>query len=234
MNKSAKIIEIIFAVFLFAGAGNAHAQYTAGSHEAGFTLGAAIPLTKTDLTALGGEEKVAVKTGINVNGRYLYHASPQWAFGGEIGYAAFGDKEHDLTDSGAIMREGAKSLVFEGIAKYTLAPGKKTRPYFIGGLGYGNLQQKTETKPAAGFTWSDTGTTEYRTNYDESIGALAFSLGAGLESFLTDSLALGIEARWRTLSTDEKIADKLFPIEWEIDNSNSFILTVGLSWKFAN
>lgn len=231
MNKS---IWLLLAVFMFACAGNAHAQYTAGSHEAGFTLGAAIPLTETDLTDLGGKEETAVKTGLSINGRYLYHTSPAWAFGGEIGYSVFGDKEHDISDSGVIIREGAKSITFEGIAKYTLAPEKKTRPYFIGGLGYGNLQQKTETKPATGFSWSDTGTTEYRTNYDESIGALAFSLGAGLESFLTDAMALGIEARWRTLRTDEKVADKIFASEWEFDSSNSFILTAGFSWKFGN
>jgi opacity protein-like surface antigen len=231
MNKSAKLI---LAVFISACAGNAHAQYTAGSHEAGFTLGAAIPLTKTDLTAVGGKEEVAVKTGINVNGRYLYHTSQKWAFGGEIGYAAFGEKEHDVSASGAMVREGAKSLTFEGIAKYTLAPEKKTRPYFIGGLGYGSLRQKTETKPITGFTWSDTGTTEYRTNYDKSIGALTFSLGAGLESFLTDSLALGLEARWRTLRADETVTDEITGGRWDIDNANSFVLTAGLNWKFGD
>ncbi|MHB0997255.1 MAG: outer membrane protein [Elusimicrobiales bacterium] len=227
-------ILAVFSVLILAGSGLAQAKYGPGSHEAGFTFGAAIPLTKSDLTALGGKEEVAVKTGISFSGKYLYHTSPEWAFGGEVGYSSFGDKEHDISDSGIIIREGAKALSVEGVAKYTLLPEKKTRPYFIGGLGYGSLQQKTETKPTAGFTWSDTGTTEYRTNYDESIGALALSLGVGLESFVTDSLALGLEARWRTLRTDETVTDKIFASEWEIDASNSFILTAGISWKFGN
>ncbi|HNT97853.1 MAG TPA: outer membrane beta-barrel protein [Elusimicrobiales bacterium] len=227
-------ILAVFSILILACNGLAQAKYETGSQEVGFTLGAAIPLTKTDLTALGGENEVAVKTGINVNGRYLYHASPDWAFGGEIGYAAFGEKEHDIDDSGAIIREDAKALTFEGMAKYTLTPEKKTRPYFIGGLGYGSLQQKAETRPIAGFSWTDTGTTEYRTNFDESIGALTLSLGAGLESFLTDSLALGLEARWRTIRTDKTVTDKITGGRWKIDDANSFVLTAGLSWKFGN
>jgi opacity protein-like surface antigen len=194
-------------------------------------VGGAIPLNNTDLTNLGGKNETALKTGVDVGGRYLYHTSPEWAFGGEVSYAGFGDKEHTVTDS--VFKMSGSALDVEGVAKYTLTPKEKTRPYLIGGLGYGSLKQKTQCKPTNGWYWGDTGTTEYRTDYDETIGGVAFSIGAGVESSLSDTITLGIEGRWKYLGAKKTIDDKLGSIKWDLPNASSVLLTAGVSYKFG-
>lgn len=195
----------------------------------GLVIGGAMPVTKTDLTALGGKNEAALKTGVDVGGRYLYHTSPEWAFGGEVSYAGFGDKEHDITDMKVKM--SASALDVEGLAKYTLTPEKKTRPYLIGGLGYGSLKTKTQFKPTNGYTWLDTGTDEYRTDYDKTIGGVAFSIGAGVESSLSDTITLGIEGRWRYWGTKKTVSGTY--VKWDLPNASSALLTAGVSWKFG-
>ena len=212
-------------------AGIASAQFDKGSSEAGFVVGGAIPTTKSDLTDLVGKNQTAVKTGITAGGRYLYHTSPEWAFGGEASYAAFGDKKHDIGI--AEITESAAALDVQGIAKYTFAADKKSRPYLIGGVGYGSMKQKNTTKPINGNSWIDTGTTESRTNYDETIGALAVSLGAGFEHFFNDTTILTIEGRWKHLGTDKNITDDTLGVTWDINSTNAVLITAGLSWKFG-
>ena len=112
-------------------------------------------------------------------------------------------------------------------------PEKKTRPYLLGGLGYGRTTWKGETKPGAGYVWADTSTSEYRTNFDEDMSALSFSFGAGLETTMSENVSLAFEARWRTIRADDTIADKLFPLKWEAEAANAFLLTAGLNWKFG-
>ncbi len=213
-------------------AGTASAQFDKGSSEAGLVVGGAIPTTKSDLTDLGGKNETAVKTGVAVGGRYLYHTSPEWAFGGEASYAAFGDKKHDI---GGIIEitESAAALDVQGIAKYTFAADKKSRPYLIGGVGYGSVKQKNTTKPINGTSWADTLTTESRTNYDETIGALAVSLGAGFEHFFNDTTILTIEGRWKHFGTNKNITDDTLGITWDINSTNAVLITAGLSWKFG-
>jgi opacity protein-like surface antigen len=227
-----RVIAVIGFAGIFAVAGTAMAQFSAGSSEAGFTVGGAIPLTKTDLTDLGGKNETAVKSGVDFGGRYLYHTTPVWAFGGEVSYSAFGDKTHDLGGL-AEIKESAGALDVQGIAKYTFAADKKTRPYLIGGIGYGSLKLKTQTKPVGGAAWADTGTTESRTNFDENFGGLALSMGAGFEHFLTDTLLLGIEGRWKYLGTKDTVNDPVLGATWDIKSNSSLLLTAGLSWKFG-
>ncbi len=231
MKKSINAVLGLCVVVLCAGA--AMAQYSAGSQEVGLVIGGAMPVTKTDLTALGGKNETAVKTGLDVGGRYLYHTTPEWAFGGEVSYAGFGDKTHDAPVLLSIVKESANTLDVEGVAKYTFTPEKKTRPYLIGGLGYGSLKQKTQIKPSAGNAWLDTGTTEYRTSYDKTIGGVALSIGAGVESSLSDTITLGVEGRWKYLGTKKTVGDKVFGGSWDLPNTSSVLLTAGVSWKFG-
>lgn len=228
------VIAVFAMALLSTFCGGARAQYAAGSQEAGLILGAAIPLTKTDFTSVGGTEETSVKAGRNFGARYLYHTSPEWSFGGEVAYASYGDKEKNL-DPGIPMtiREGAKTLAFEGLAKYTFKPENKTRPYLLGGLGYGQTTWKGETRPGAGYVWADTSTSEYRTNFDEEMSAVSFSLGAGLETTMSDNISLAFEARWRTIRVDDTVTDKIFASKWEAEAANAFLLTAGLNWKFG-
>lgn len=228
-----KVIAVIGFAGIFAVSGTAMAQYSAGSQEVGLVIGGAIPITKTDLTGFGGKNEAAVKTGVDFGGRYLYHTSPEWAFGGEVSYAGYGDKEHTIIN--AMLKMSASALDVEGVAKYTFTPGKKTRPYLIGGVGYGSLKQKTQIKPVD-ITWGDiipgdTATTEYRTDYDETIGGVAFSVGAGVESSLSDTITLGIEGRLKYLGTNKTVVGKVF--KWDLSNTSSVLLTAGLNWKFG-
>ncbi len=225
----------VVAALMFGSGAAAFAQYAAGDNEAGLIIGAAIPRTKTDLTSVGGGKETSAKTGMNLGARYLYHISPEWAFGGEVASASYGDKEKNVNYAGTplVVREGAKTMAFEGLAKYTFQPEKKTRPYLLGGLGYGRTTWKGETKPGAGYVWADTSTSEYRTNFDEDMSALSFSFGAGLETTMSENISLAFEARWRTIRADDTIADKLFPLKWEAEAANAFLLTAGLNWKFG-
>jgi len=86
----------VAAVLVFGSGAAAFAQYAAGDNEAGRIIGAAIPRTKTDLTSLGGGKETSAKTGMNLGARYLYHTSPEWAFGGEVASASYGDKEKNM------------------------------------------------------------------------------------------------------------------------------------------
>lgn len=229
-----RVLGGLFAICVFLlCAGLAQAQFSDGSSEVSITAGAALPTSKTDYAGAGGGKEGSVKSGVGIGGRYLYHTSSKWAFGGEFSYTRFGEKEHTMPAVGVVIKEEESVMLLEGLAKYTFKPENKTRPYLLGGLGYGSLIKKSETTPITGFAWSDTGTTESRENFDESIGGPSISLGVGLESFVGDNVFWSLEGRYKAIGASKEINDKVFSSKWDVDGNTAFLISASFGWKFG-
>jgi opacity protein-like surface antigen len=130
--------------------------------------------------------------------------------GGEFNYASFGDKDHTIANGMAVTTVGAKAWTVEAVARYVLFPEKRINPYFLGGVGVGQVSENAKTKPIAPAAWVDTGTREARTNFDGSATGVAISLGAGVDGYLTESLLAGLDFRWKYLGTNKTFADRAF------------------------
>lgn len=236
MKKKISALWMRGAVLVLAGMAcvslPAGAVVKAGEHQVSVNVGAAVPTTQYDLSPVGGKTEDMGDTGTSFGGQYLYHLTPALGLGGEFSYAAFGDKDHSVTN--AIVTSSYKIWTTEVIARYVLMPEARINPYFIAGLGMGSVAAKATTKPAPGLVWLNTGTNESRTNFDGSAMGVAFSLGAGADADITDSLFAGLDLRWRFVGAKKDYADGVLAGAVDSVPSGSGLAIAGkIGWKFG-
>ncbi len=231
-RKSARWLCGVVAAGAFGLAMPAGATVKAGGQEASVNVGAAIPTTQYDLTSVGGSKDTMGGTGVGFGGQYLYNLTKAIGVGGEFNYASFGNKDHSVTKAVVTSSYGTWSL--EAVARYVLMPESRVNPYIIAGLGLGSVSAKATTKPASGYAWTNTGTTESRTNFDGSATGVAFSIGAGADADITDSLFAGLDLRWRFVGAKHDYADGVSPGTTDSISSGSGLAVSGdLGWKFG-
>ena len=117
----------------------------------------------------------------------------------------FGAKERALT-SAAGGKVNTRSLddiaTVEITGRYFPLPETRFKPYFQGGAGTTFFRQTSTGRPLPGFTWKDTNTTETRRLLTKQSVGLAFSIEAGLETDLSPTFILGMEAAWHVFEVD--------------------------------
>lgn len=210
----------------------ASAVVKAGEQQVSVNVGAAIPTTKYDLSAFGGKTEAMGGSGVGFGGQYLYNLTPSLGLGGEFSYASFGDKDHTVTN--AIVTSSYKTWTMEVIARYVMMPEARFNPYFIAGLGMGSVAAKATTKPAPGLVWLNTGTTESRTNFDGSAIGAAFSLGAGADADISDSIFAGLDLRWRFVGAKNDFADQVVPgAVHSLSSGNGMAIAGKIGYKFG-
>jgi len=200
MDKSRKmLVGLIALVGMACFSLPAKAEIKAGQQIVSLNLGAGISLDKTDLTNYaGGSKETAVNPGIAVGGQYLYHLTPAFGFGGDFSYAAYGGKDHSMT--GAVTTEEASTWALQAMARYVLLAEKKFNPYLFGGFGVGQTMVNTKTSIGGGTP---------KTNFSGSATGPAFSLGAGIDGDITESLLAGIEFRWTHINALKTFDDQV-------------------------
>ena len=73
-------------------------------------------------------------------------------------------------------------------------------PYALIGLGVHKSKRELNGKPGTFFSWSDTGTTEYRSLGSDEGSGLALGIGGGLEFPFGDNFLFGAEYRFEYLA----------------------------------
>jgi len=217
------------------------AELKAGDHIVSFNAGASFPLNEVDFADVGGGKETAVKTGPGFSAQYLYHLTPSFAFGGEAAYAAYGDKDHMITvntftgPANLNVTLASKAWAVQAVARYVLVPEKMIHPYFLGGLGMGGVHSKTTTTPIPPAVWTPSGTQETRTNSEGNATGVAFSLGAGVDGYITESWLLGLDLRWIYLGTKKSFDDQVFGagVTDELEASKAFVISGKIGYKFG-
>ncbi len=212
----------------------ASATVKAGDQTVKVGVGAAVPLSHADLSAVQGpSDASSASTGLGLGGQYLYQLTPAFGFGGEFSYADYGNQGTDLPTHYHIT-SSYKTWAMEAVARYVLMPDARVNPYFIAGLGLGSVSAKADTSPGAGYVWSNTGTTESRPDFDGSAMGPEFSVGLGADADLTDSLVAGLDARWRFISVSKTFDDQTFPgYQEKISSGNGLQIDGTVGWKFG-
>lgn len=150
--------------------------------------------------------------------------------GAEYSYAAYSDKDHNVTS--AVTTIDSKVWALEAVARYVFLPEKQFNPYFIGGIGVGQVSANAKSRPTA--TWPDL-TTGTRTNYSGNATGPAFSLGAGFDGSITDSVIAGLEVRWRDINAQKTFSDQITPgLKDHINSSTGLIVAAKIGFKFGH
>lgn len=124
---------------------------------------------------------------------------------------------------------GVKTWTLEAVARYVFLPEKPINPYFIGGLGVGQVMAHLKTKfDGPGISWADT-------NFDGTARGTVFSLGAGLDGDTDiESLIASLDFRWRYISAKKDFTDRLIPgATHSITSWSALTLSVKFGYKFG-
>ncbi|HVE12295.1 MAG TPA: outer membrane beta-barrel protein [Elusimicrobiota bacterium] len=171
------------------GAGPACAAVAKGDSAVSLGLGAGMPVSDLDLSAIGGGSQSPGEAGLAVDGRYLYQAGQHLAVGGELGRMGFPDR----TFVGPRLAGTVHSelVTLQALARYLFLPDKDISPYLIGGLGVNRFSAKVRETFDPGDVRLDS----------DSHGAV-FSAGAGVEAAVAKSAFVGAELRWFLATID--------------------------------
>ncbi len=186
------------SAFLLFSAATAFVQAEAGPwlQELSVQAGGAFP---TEVNHLSDSEKFGPVGGI----RYLYSARERFAWGLQADYYHLAAKDHSIDSQfGAPMNVSStdNAATAEIVGRYTFIPQAQFVPYVHMGLGAAYFHQTSDAQPTGGGAgWADTGTTETRQVQDASSVGFSYSAGIGVETQITDSLVLGLEAAWHIL-----------------------------------
>ena len=164
-------------------------------------MGAGVPLSEVDATALGGGKKPLGSPGFYGSAQYIYHTRPSLGWGLEAAYSRFGDMDHNVFFG--VLTTGGSVLTVQGIFRYVFLPERKASPYFLAGIGANRFSAHLKARPTPPFAWADTSTNEARTFVDASSTGFAFSLGLGVEGSTRRDWVFGAELRWLYARVDK-------------------------------
>ncbi len=169
-----------------------------GTQRLGVEAGAAYP------TSVNGFSSSA-KTGPTAGFSYLQEYGDFLGAGVQADYFHFGAKEQALKSAagGEVNTRSQEDIAtLEIIGRYFPLPLSRFKPYFQGGTGATFFRQRSTGRPLPGFTWENTNTVETRRLLTKQSVGLAFSIGAGVETNLSPTLILGMEAAWHVFEVD--------------------------------
>jgi opacity protein-like surface antigen len=162
--------------------------------------------------------------------RYLRMISSKFGWGLQADYYHFGAKTHPLTDQfGAQLnaRSSDNVATAEIMGRYSILPDARVVPYLHSGVGVAYFHQLSEGQPIAGTSgWSDTGTAENRQLQDTSSVGFSYSAGVGVETYLTNSLVLGLETAWHIFGVSQT--------SFGTSTINVPSVSLRLGWRFGH
>ncbi|HVE13685.1 MAG TPA: outer membrane beta-barrel protein [Elusimicrobiota bacterium] len=162
-------------------------------------MGLAAPLSRVELSGVGGGSSVNGDPGFRIDAQYLYYTTPRLGLGAEWSYFNRSSTDSQSLLSNAFSSVSGDSVLLMGVAKYTLADRGWTRPYVLAGAGAHHTSTTIDSTPNPGFAWSDTSTDETRRVVDDSIWGFAATARAGLDFGFTDPWLLSFEIGWTGL-----------------------------------
>ena len=153
-------------------------------------LSALLGLYSTSAKLTGSAADKVAKPGPLLGLRWMYNLDTFLAAGLQVDAALPGP--HDSTKLLANATTRSKLTVGEVLldARYRFLQ-ENFRPYALLGLGVRATQLKLDSRPAAGFAWADTGTTESRTLVDSRKRGAAVLIEAGFDYHLNTDWSLG-------------------------------------------
>ena len=178
---------------------NVRADSDSVPQEISLEAGAAFP---TGVNHFSDSEKIGPVGGV----RYLRMASPNFGWGVQADYYHFAGADHLLTSpSGGQLnaRSSDNVVTAEIMGRYSILPDARVVPYLHAGLGANYFHQISNGEPAGGSWWFDTGTTETRQLQDINTVGFTGSAGIGMETYLTKSFVLGLEATWHVFGVSQ-------------------------------
>jgi hypothetical protein len=133
--------------------------------------------------------------------QYLYHATPQAAWGLEFHYY-----DREATDSPNLLPNAeshvfGNSLLMMGVLKFSLTDRGDVRPFVLLGAGAHETYTAIDAHPFGGFAWADTGTAETRRIVDDNAVGLAGSVRLGLDFGYVGPYVFSLEAGWTGLTS---------------------------------
>lgn len=194
MSKAA--MALLLAAGMTAGV---RADSDRAPQELSVEAGAAFP---TGINQFSDAEKIGVLGGV----RYLRMINPKFGWGVQADYYHFAAKTRPLTNQfGAQLntRSWDNAATAEIMGRYSIFPDARVVPYLHSGVGATYFHQISEGQPAAGAGWSDTGTAETRQLQDTSSIGFSYSVGFGVETYLSRSLVLSLETAWHIFGVNQ-------------------------------
>ena len=187
---------LIVFTLLILGVAGARADLQKGSQSASVFFGGAGSNSELDLGGSGKGNDMIGHGGGALGASYLYYVRNEPLVGVGLDFNASKldtDHSRDLFP-GNDSNTYAHSAIVMAIARLAYPRGK-LRPYIQGGLGFDSTYIHMDSQPQSGRTWSDTGTTENRTLFDDRSTTLALGWAVGMEAYLTEHFFLGLEYR---------------------------------------
>lgn len=182
-----KLLTMALALMVVALPAMAWSELRRGEQRAEFAAGVGVPSYKSqvsgvdiDMGELGGDFHFA----------YLYHITPGFSTGGNLGI--FASREKTMKDFPRAKVDTLSSLsvtYVEALGRYSFIAQGRYHPYLIAGLGYCRVHENVDWVPGIGQA--------QRNLYSKDATGLAASLGGGLEYEMANSWVLGIDLRWR-------------------------------------
>lgn len=211
------------------------------AHTLSLNLGVGIPISNVDVSNVcsggicGGKEK-AGSAGLSVGGQYLYNLRDDIGLGIDINYFGSGDQNSSTFIPRADSTLSSKATTVLAVYKYSFTTKGVIWPYVIAGLGFSSSNLKIDAKPATGFVWGDTGTTETRNMLDTTKTVFASAIGLGLDIPITANIIVGGEARWvgngSTTYDSTQAAKTAFGVTGVDGSLNQILVNAKVAYKF--
>ena len=177
--------------------GYARADYQKGSQTFEWSGGLSGTISKYDLQP-GGSQEQSADPGYGWGGQYVYYfalrGKPLLGVGIDGMYSHPSDRQSPDFGGNLNADLTAHYSVIEPIVKLVYPRGR-LRPYIFSGLGWENTSILISGRPAPGFAWQDTLTSEDRTLYDTSHNSFVITGAVGLDVFINETFFVGTEFR---------------------------------------
>lgn len=163
---------------------NAKAGITPGTNTVALTLGAANPLSYTDVD---GDRTEFGQTGPTLGFSFLHQLRPNFAVGADLSFKRLGEKDFRTGQGPASVESSAWTML--AIGRGDFLPASDLRPYVMAGLGFGGVKREVR------YPFNP------RFDRDTRSGGLALALGAGVDFDITTAIVAGAEMRWNYIDT---------------------------------
>lgn len=193
-------------------------------------VGGFIPLAKLSIQ---GSDNLA-GPGYAFGAQYFRQTGSRVSPGLEIEKLAAG--QHN---SPTLITNGNTNSQFDSVtlmALIRLSPAEgDIRRYVIAGIGFHSTSIEINSSPQAGFAWTDTHTTETRSLVNSTKSALAFTLQAGANFMINDSVSYGVGVAYYYLASTTYSATpaaQLFGLEGIRQSISGIDLTGNFALRF--
>lgn len=157
----------------------------------GFKLGLNSPTSNVTVTGTDRNGGPSIMVGVEAL-KSLKHVD----VGVDVSLLKRSEFESRVLVNNFVTNVSGESLVVLPMVRYVFRREASFNPYIGAGVGIAKVKTTGTARPAAGYLWSDTLSTETRTIVNESKTSAAYSIRIGFDYKMTDSFSLGYEASY--------------------------------------